>query len=241
MAERRENSVLFSLSELRKIEEDRIRQEDDQRKAVAEAARQAQIEAERRAREEEERKRKEADEFAMRERLEKERIAHEANHKIQEVERRARVEADAKLREQQMHLEMQMKAKSPPVKAIVTVVGILFVVVCGLGYYMWSSHEDEKKALIAQREQEARARQLAEQKTQELQKQIASIEAEQNQLESQLREAKTEAQRAAIQQKMEANKTRVKALREGGGKTNPAGPKVNIGGGDSTDPLQGIK
>src|SRR5262249_6732108 len=143
MAERRENSVLFSLSELRKIEEDRIRQEDDARKAAAEAARRAQEEAEARGRAEGERKREEGDDFAMRERLEKEKLAHEAHHKIQEVERRARVEADAKLREQQMHLEMQIQMKhKAPIKAIVTVVGILFLVVCGLGYYMYSQHAE---------------------------------------------------------------------------------------------------
>ena len=240
MAERRENSVLFSLSELRKIEEDRIRQEDDQRKAAAEAVRQQQIEAERRAREEEERKRREADEFAMRERLEKERLAHEANHKIQEVERRAKVEADARIREQQMHLEMQMKHKAPPVKAIVTVVGILFLVVCGLGYYMWSSHEAEKAVLVKQRQEAEIAQRAAEQQAKELQKQIASIEAEQSQLEAQLKEAKTDAQRAEIQRKMEANKSRVKSLKESS-TSGPAKQQVHIGGGDSTDPLQGIK
>src|SRR5262249_40974663 len=158
MAERRENSVLFSLSELRKIEEDRIRQEDDARKQAAEAARRAQEEADARVRAEEERKRKDAEEFAMRERLEKERIAPQANHKLQEAERRARIEADAKLREQQMHLEMQMKHKAPPIKAIVTVVGILFAIVCGLGYYMYNQHQQEKaqqEAIIAQKQKEA--------------------------------------------------------------------------------------
>ena len=176
----------------------------------------------------------------MRERLEKERIAHEANHKIQEVERRARVEADAKLREQQMHLEMQMKHKAPPIKAIVTVVGMLFLVVVGLGYYMYSQHEAEKAQLTAQRDQEAKARQVAEDNARQMQKQIASIEAEQNQLEAQLKEAKTEAQRAEIQRKMEANKSRVKQLKENGGTPSKAGPHINIEGGDSTDPLKGI-
>ena len=53
MSDRRENSVLFSLRELRSIEDDRVKQEES-----AEAAR---IEAERKAREEEIRRAKEAE------------------------------------------------------------------------------------------------------------------------------------------------------------------------------------
>jgi len=240
MAERRENSVLFSLSELRKIEEDRIRQEDDARKAAAEAARRAQEEAMARAAAEEERKRKDAEEFAMRERLEKEKLAHEANHKIQEVERRARVEADAKLREQQMHLEMQMKHKAPPIKAIVTVVGILFAIVCGLGYYMYNQHQTEKAqqdAIIAQKAKEA---EIAKAEADKQARELAALQKELGELQNQLNKATTDAERKAIQARMNEVKAR-HASGTNGSKTVPAGgPKVNIGG-DTSDPLNGIK
>jgi len=53
MAEQKESSVLFSLKELMNLEEDRIRQEDDEKKKRAEAEVQARTEAEKRAREQE--------------------------------------------------------------------------------------------------------------------------------------------------------------------------------------------
>ncbi len=54
MAEQKESSVLFSLKELMNLEEDRIRQEEDQKRRAEEEAARARAESERRAREEEE-------------------------------------------------------------------------------------------------------------------------------------------------------------------------------------------
>src|SRR5215471_21608459 len=159
MAERRENSVLFSLSELRRVEEERIKQEEAEAQARIEAAERARLDAERRVRDEEERKQREAQEFAMRERLERERLDRDHRVRIEEAGLRVKAEADARLREQQMHLEMQLKAKHPPIKAIVTIVGALFLVVCALGYYMYSQHEAEKRAqdaIIARQQEDAR-------------------------------------------------------------------------------------
>src|SRR5678816_3695297 len=53
MAEQKESSVLFSLKELMNLEEDRIRQEDEEKKKRAEAEVLARQEAERRARDQE--------------------------------------------------------------------------------------------------------------------------------------------------------------------------------------------
>lgn len=50
MAEQKESSVLFSLKELMSLEEDRIRQEDNDKKRKEEAEMQARLDAERRAR-----------------------------------------------------------------------------------------------------------------------------------------------------------------------------------------------
>ena len=52
MAEKRENSVLFSLRELRKIEDDRVQQEVDDVKKKEEDDKARRLEDERRAREE---------------------------------------------------------------------------------------------------------------------------------------------------------------------------------------------
>jgi hypothetical protein len=126
-----------------------------------------------------------------------------------------------------------------PFRWALVAVAAPFVLFCGIGYYMWSHHESEKAALIAQRQSAERARAFAEHRAKELQQQIAAIEREQSDLEARLVLAKTEAQRAAIQRQMEANKARVRGLKDSGGFSG--GAKVMIGGGDSTDPLQGIK
>src|SRR2546423_15047796 len=59
MPEQRENSVLFSLKELRRIEDDRIRQEETDARARVEAERKAREDAERKAREDVERRHRE--------------------------------------------------------------------------------------------------------------------------------------------------------------------------------------
>src|SRR5262245_59088479 len=80
MAEQKESSVLFSLKELMTLEEDRIKQEDDDRKKKEQAEVQARLDGERRAREAEE-----------------ERVRQENERKRQEDQRtreeQARVEA----------------------------------------------------------------------------------------------------------------------------------------------------
>jgi len=65
-----ENSVLFSLRELRRIEDDRVKKEQETARAKADAERQAREDAERRARE--------AEEQRVREEQERIRLAREA-------------------------------------------------------------------------------------------------------------------------------------------------------------------
>src|SRR5206468_6238944 len=172
------------------------------------------VDAERRVREEEERKVREAQEFAMRERLEREKLDRDHRARIEESERRAKVEADAKLREQQMHLEMQMKAKHPPIKAIVTIVGALFVVVCGLAYYMYNQHQEEQqtaRAKLAAEEEKGRKLQAL---LDETQREGQAIRKEFEGLQSQLSKATTQAERDAIQRRMDAVRAHAKANSE---------------------------
>ena len=65
MAERPENSVLFSLKELRRIEDDRVAQEEDVKQTRAAEEMAAREAAEQAAREEAERKAREAEDAAM--------------------------------------------------------------------------------------------------------------------------------------------------------------------------------
>ena len=100
MSERRENSVLFSLNELKRIEEDRVRREDDERKRREDEEKRRREEEDRRRREDEQRRM--ADEAARRAREDAERKAEEEHGKLQiemaadaarrEVERKAALE-----------------------------------------------------------------------------------------------------------------------------------------------------
>jgi hypothetical protein len=241
MAERRENSVLFSLSELRRLEEDRVRQEEADQQARAEAERRARAEAEQQARDAEDARRRASEEFAMRERLERERMGREEGLRLQEAERRARIEAESRLQEQRMHLEMTMRAaanKAPPVKLILSAAGALVLVVAGLGYYMYQRHEQETAALIAEKRRAEEATRKAEQEKIELAHTL-------DDLEKRLANASSEEERKRIQQEIERVKAHQQPRVVHNGRSNPAAPdkphkpQLNIGG-DSNDPLQGL-
>jgi hypothetical protein len=158
-SDRPESSVLFSLKELRRLEDDRRAQE---RRAKAEAEQRTRDEEARRAREEEER----------RQRVESEREARQREDRIrvEEAERRARVEGELKLREQllleeQRQRQVQGRHLRRSTGMAAAAAGLLFVALGG-GLAVWASrqHQAEKNALereIARRDEQARAAQLA--------------------------------------------------------------------------------
>jgi hypothetical protein len=193
MAERRENSVLFSLKELRRIEDDRVKKEQDETKARADAERAAKEAAERAARAaEEEQRRQEEDRLRAIEDA-KEARTREDQLRLQEAERRARVEGEMRLHEERMRLEVQAKAQvTSPVKAVVGVAAVLVLVAGILGYRMYANHQAE---LAAERAERARIEQEAKMAQIELQKRIDGITKEMN---DKLANAKTEEERARI-------------------------------------------
>ena len=109
MAERRENSVLFSLNELRNIESDRVRGEEEAERARIEAERRAREDEIRRAKEAEEAKRRAEEDRVRRDIEEKERIVRENELRLKESERRAQIEAAAKL--EQARIEAEARAR----------------------------------------------------------------------------------------------------------------------------------
>ena len=147
-----ENSVLFSLRELRRIEDDRVKKEQDAARAKAEAERQAKEAADRAAREAEERRVRDEAERARWRREADEQRQREEQLRLQEAERRARVEGEMRINEERMRLEMQHKKKHSPVKAVLTVAGILVVIGGGIGYKMYSQHQTELAVARAERE-----------------------------------------------------------------------------------------
>lgn len=149
MAEKRENSVLFSLRELRQIEDDRVQQEEDDARQRDEETRRAQEEAERRAREDAERARREAEDAERRKVEEVERRAREEQLRLEEAERRARVEAQMKLEEQRLKMEIEAKTQMAAGMAkkpawLMPAMGALVLVIVGLGVFLWKQNQAQQ-------------------------------------------------------------------------------------------------
>ena len=192
MSERRENSVLFSLKELRRIEDDRVKREEDEAKARVEAERAAKEASVRRAREEEEQKRRDEEDRLRRIEEQKEAQLREEQLRLQESERRQRVEGELRLQEERMRLELQSRKSSSPVKAVVSVAAVLVVVAGALGWRMYSQHQAEMAVASAERsrlEADAKAAQL------EFDKKMVAIQKEMN---AKLNAVHTEEERARI-------------------------------------------
>jgi colicin import membrane protein len=164
-SERPENSVLVSLKELRRIEDERVKAEADARRAQAEAERRARAEAEQRARDEEMRRVREEEE--RRQRAESERAARDREDRLrlEEAERRARVEGELKLKERQVLEEQRLRHinghRSGRKTWLAATAGAALFVAVGGGLAAWASqrHQAEKKALEWDIQQ-ARAAQL---------------------------------------------------------------------------------
>jgi hypothetical protein len=158
--EKRENSVLFSLRELRQIEEKRVEEEDAAAKSAEEARIRAKMEEERRKREEEEARVRAIQDAEQRVRDEQERKIREEQLRLQESENRARVEAQAQLEAQRLNHEMELRrheiSKKRPVGLMVAA-GVLLLAIVGLGIFLYEKNEENKKqeALIAQKDREA--------------------------------------------------------------------------------------
>jgi colicin import membrane protein len=248
MAERRENSVLFSLKELRGIEDGRVQKEKDEANARAAAERASREAAERSAREAEERRLRDAEDQVRRIEEEREGKIREEQIRLQEAERRARVEGEVRIQEERMRLEVHHRAKNSPVKAVLTVAGILVLVAGLLGYRMYSGHQAELAAAAADRariESEAKAAQV------ESDRKLAAMTKD---LEAKLAKTTDEVERARL--RAQYAQDRITALKEkdaaqhqrksgsGSGKIEGAGPtpyklvkKKDVG----DNPLEGFQ
>jgi hypothetical protein len=193
MSERRENSVLFSLKELRNIEDGRQKKEKDEAEARLEADRATKLAAERAVRDEEERKVREEQDRLRRIEDEKESRSREEQMRLQEAERRARVEGEVRLQEERMRLEVHAKTQhKSPLKAILGVTGVLVIVAGGLGYKMYSDHQAE---LTVERQKRADAEAAAHAAQAELQAKFAALQKE---TDDKLAKAATDAEKAQI-------------------------------------------
>jgi len=169
-SDRPENSVLFSLKELRRLEDERVKAEAEARRAQAEAERRAKAEAEQRTRDEMARRVREEEERRQRADSERETRERKDRLRLEEAGRRARVEGELELREQQL-LEKQRQRHVPGGRFgrsawMAAAAGVTLFLAAGGGLAAWASrqHQAEKTALereIAFRSEQARAAQLA--------------------------------------------------------------------------------
>lgn len=200
MSERREDSVLVALKELRGMEDARVKREQDEAQARAEAEKAAKEAVLRRAREEEEARRLAEEDRIRRVEEEKQGRLREDQLRVEEAERRARVEGEMKLQQERMRLEVQSRATHgrSPVKAVVAaVLGVTLV--GGVLLYRMNSQRKEEQAAAAQErvlaEQKAKAREA------EFMAQLGNIKRD---MDEKLKSAKNEAERAKIRADAEA-------------------------------------
>jgi hypothetical protein len=212
-SDRPENSVLFSLNELRRREDERVKAEADARRAQAEAERQAKLEAEQRARDEEARRARDEDERRRRAESEREARAREDRLRLEEAERRARVEGELRLRERQLLEEQRQRhvqgRRFGRRAGVAAAAGALLFVALGGGLAAWASrqHQTEKQALereIARLDEQARAAQL------DLEAKIRALEAK---AQRDLAAAKTAQDQARILGDLKRQKQALEAAR----------------------------
>ena len=204
MSDRRENSVLFSLRELRSIEEDRVNQEKDAETARIEAERRAQEEEVRRAKEAEEAKIRAAEDRVRKERDEKERAEREAQLRLQESERRAQIEAATRLEQSRIEAEARAKVEGKKFPTGLVVGGVLGLILIAGGtmFYMVQQHNME----LAKQQAAANAQREAERKALQAEREAdrKKFETQQAELQAQLDKAGTDAEKATIRQRIAA-------------------------------------
>jgi hypothetical protein len=257
MLDSRENSVLKSLKELRKQEEERVKKERAEAEARSEAERRAKEDAERRAKEEVLRAKREEEERLRK--IEEDKLAREREERLrlEEAERRARIEAETQLQRERMQIEANArtaaKAKGLHPRIIVAIVAGVLIIAGGVIFKIKADHE--KRLAV---EQEATARAAKEAEVAHLR--LAEEEKRIQLLLADLSKAKSDAERIAIQKQIDDARARSHSSPSGSSatKSSPkekvekeAAPKEKTAAtqkplikekkGVSDDPLEGLK
>jgi colicin import membrane protein len=220
LLENRENSVLFSLRELRDIEHDRVRAEQERRRQAVEAERRRiederlRLEAERQRREQEERMRLE----------EQERQRREEELRLQAAEQHARIAALAAIEQQRMENEMELRRQEISRKRptwLLAVVGVLIVLGGSLGVWARQTAVDGEQVQLHNRELAA---------------EIDMLEVQMKDVRARLAAATTAEARAAAQAQLDTTQQQLADLQsEARGKPRPRKPR----GGEAARPNPG--
>jgi hypothetical protein len=207
-SEKRENSVLFSLRELRTIEESRVKEEEDAAQAAEEARIRARMDEEKRQREAQEAKERAVLEAARLERETAEARVREEQLRIQEAEARARADHQANLEAQRLAHEMDIrKTEASKKRPVALVVAMLLFAVITVGAVLFMIQRSNEKAEADKKRQEAevareKADQISKQKekeTAELKATVDGLIAAQKDLDNQMRESERQLAAATTQ------------------------------------------
>jgi colicin import membrane protein len=239
MAEQKESSVLFSLKELMNLEEDRIRQEDDEKKRRADADAQARLEAEKRARDQEqarlqaEEERRHGEEQRKKEEVARlEAIRHAEIEKARmDAEQRAKMEAMTQQQAHQLQMStLQHDEHKKKLQRMVTfsVGGGAILLIGSLALYFGKIKPDAEareaatRAALVQQSEEAK----------KLQAQLSEQSQKVNDLMGQLGAAQDDKTRAELRQKIQDEQRKRDDLvhqkapsRSGGGEAAPKAAK----------------
>lgn len=225
MAEQKESSVLFSLKELMNLEEDRIKQEEDQKRRAEEEAARVRAEAERRVREEEEariradQERRRGEEQRVREetaRLEAIRHAEVEKARV-EAENQARIEQLRHQQEHERHLVALTQDKSKK-RLVFIASGIGVVFVAGLiggavviSNQLKKAHDLEAQLSTLQSEADENNKKMAD-------------------LQSKLGSSTSPEERAALEKQLEEAQKKQQELASQKARVQSGGPAVHTGG-----------
>ncbi len=207
-SDKRENSVLFSLRELRSIEETRVKEEEDAEKSAEEARIRARMDDERRVREADEAKTHAAEQAARRDSETREQRVREDAVRVQEAEARARADHQASLEAHRLQQEMEIRkteaSKKRPVALVVAMLVLAAITVGAVLFYVQRSNE---KALADRKAQDAKVqsekdRDIAAQKikeTAELKAQVDGLISALSDLDNQMKESERQLGAASSQ------------------------------------------
>ncbi|MFT3699308.1 MAG: hypothetical protein QM831_39535 [Kofleriaceae bacterium] len=211
-SEKRENSVLFSLRELRQIEESRVQEEEHAVRSAEEARVRSKEEAERKVREAEEAKIREEREHVRQ--VEEARLAaeREARLRVESHEATERQKHQAALDQQRLQQEMELRraevAKKRPTWMLavtaIAVVGIVIGIVVAVKS-MAASDEDNKKRVAAEKmaQDAANAAKEAQDKVEKLSNDLIDLGKRVDKATDALAAAQNDADRQAARAKLD--------------------------------------
>ena len=244
--EKRENSVLFSLRELKQIEEKRVQEEEH---AVRSAEEERQLAAQ-----ESERRRRETEESRVRQLQEQERAAAEAEAariredalRLSEAETRARIEAQAALDAQRLQQEMELRRHEVSKKRPTWLIAVAGVLVVGVAALIFVSIKHSKQADLDRKHNQELAAQLDQERKEKaaLDEQLKGMSAQMDDLNKNiasanaaLASAQTDADRqkakdqlAALESKKNdlGNQIKQTSAKQNAAAATPPGPKKGV-------------